>query len=86
MPAPFIPTEDLLSMDGAVNDWGKAVIALSGDQDVMLNGIRDWLFAIEGKEDVSKEIKKYFDKNGYPHLESFGDEDDEYDDWDDEDW
>ena len=84
MPAPFLPTEDLLTLDGAEKDWGKAVVELNGDQEEMLKGIRDWLFALDGKEDVSKEIKKYFDKNGYPHLESSGDDDD---DWgEDEDW
>lgn len=87
MPAPFIPTEDLLSIEGAVNDWGRAVIELSGDQEAMINGIRDWIFAIDGKEDLSKEIKNYFDKNGYLHLEASEDEEEDDDDWgDDEDW
>ena len=36
----------------------------------------------EGK-DLTREIKKYFDKNGYPHLEVS--EEDEDDDWDEED-
>jgi hypothetical protein len=87
MPAPYIPTEDLLSMDGAENDWGNAVVSLSGNQEEMVKGIRDWIFAVKGKEDLSKELKKYFDKNGYPHLEAQNDDEDDDDDWgDEEDW
>ena len=83
MPSPFIPTRDLLTMESAKDDWGNAVIQLSGHEDKMLSGIRDWLFTLDGKEDLTREIKKYFDKNGYPHLEASEEEDD--DDWDEED-
>ena len=83
MPAPFIPTQDLLTMDGAKDDWGNAVVQLAGDKNKMLSGIRDWLFALDGKEDLTREIKKYFKKNGYPHLEASSEDDD----WDeDDDW
>ena len=89
MPAPFLPTAEYLEMDGAEKDWGKPVVELGGDQEKMLTGIRDWLFALKGKSDISEEIKKYFDKNGYPFLEEqeTGETDDD-DDWgdEDEDW
>ena len=86
MPAPYLPTEDLLTMDGAEKDWGKSVVNIGGDKEKMLNGIRDWIYTLDGKEDISKEIKKYFNKNGYLHLEDSEEEED--DDWgdEDEDW
>ncbi len=84
MPAVYIPTEDILSIEGAEKDWGEAVLKLSGKENELVEGVRDWIYALEGKEDISKEVKKYFDKNGYNHLELI-EEDDDDDDWDD-DW
>ena len=49
----------------------------------MLEGLRDYMWNIKGKVDISEEIKAYFDENGYDFSEG---EDDDEDDWDDEDW
>jgi cbb3-type cytochrome oxidase cytochrome c subunit len=84
MPAPFLPTSDLLSIDGAEADWGKELIKINGDTEAMLDGLRDYVWSIKGKTNIDKTIQDYFDKNGY----EFGDDDDDDDDdWgDDEDW
>ena len=47
----------------------------------MLEGLRDYLWTIDGKIDISQEVKDYFEENGY----DFSDADDE-DEWDEEDW
>ena len=39
MPAPYVPDSEILSMEGAENDWGKALVALDGDTLDMLNGL-----------------------------------------------
>jgi len=81
MPAPYIPTSDILDVDDAEATWGNELVELSGDQDAMLEGLRDYLWTIDGKIDISQEVKDYFEENGY----DFSDIDDE-DEWDDEDW
>jgi hypothetical protein len=78
MPAPFLPTEDLLTTDDAIATWGKSLVKLGGDQQAMLEGLRDRLFNINGKKDISKEVKAYFKENGYDFG---GDEEDEDEDW-----
>ena len=50
----------------------------------MLNGLRDYLWDIEGPANIDYLIKDYFKENGY-NFEESGDEDYEEDDWD-EDW
>ena len=82
MPAPFLPTSDLLSSSDAKNIWGSSLVKLSGNQDEMLKGLTEYIFGIKGENDISKEVRDYFKKNGY---EFEGDEDEE-DEWDDEDW
>ena len=48
----------------------------------MLQGLRDYIYNIQGKSDISDIVKEYFKTNGY----NFDSEDDkEEDDWDD-DW
>jgi len=82
MPAPYLPDSELLSADGAENDWGKALVVLEGDTTRMLNGLRDYMWKIKGNTNIDAIIKDYFDENGY----DFGGDEDE-DDWgDDEDW
>ena len=75
---------DVLETGDAVEIWGKDLVKLKGDQDAMLEGLRDYMWNIQGKTDISDEIKSYFDENGYDF--SSGDEDEDEDDWDDEDW
>jgi cbb3-type cytochrome oxidase cytochrome c subunit len=79
MPAPYLPTEDVLSTDDAEEIWGKSLVNLKGDHDAMLKGLADKIYNIKGKSDISKEVKAYFKENGYDFG---GDEEDE----DDEDW
>jgi len=78
MPAPYIPDSIVLSLDNALSKWGKYMI--NANREEMLEALRDYTYAIEGKEDISKIIKEYFDSNGY----DFDLEED--DDFDDEEW
>ena len=78
MPAPYLPDEDLLSLPGAVSDWEEHVLQLKGNKEAMLEGLRDYVYVIPGKIDITKEIQNYFKKNGY----DFEDEDED----EDEDW
>jgi hypothetical protein len=64
---------------------GKDLVRLKGNQEAMLEGLRDYMWNIEGKVDISKEIKEYFDENGYDFMSNDEGEDDD-DEWDDEDW
>ena len=83
MPAPYIPDSEILSMEGAENDWGQALVALNGDTTDMLNGLRDYLWDIKGDVNIDALIKSYFLENGYD-FDNIG-TDEEYDDEDD-DW
>ena len=75
MPAPYLPDEELLSLPGAISDWEKHVLQLKGNKEAMLEGLRDYVYVIPGKIDITKEIQNYFKKNGY----DFEEEEDE--DW-----
>jgi len=78
MPAPYIPDSIVLSLDNALNKWGEYMI--NANREEMLEALRNYTYAIEGKEDISKLIKAYFDSTGYDFdLE-------EEDDFDDEEW
>ncbi len=79
MPAPYLPTEDLLTTDDATETWGKSLVELQGDHDAMLEGLRDRIFHIKGKSDITHEVKAYFKEHGY----DFGGDDEEEED---EDW
>ena len=83
MPAPYLPTPDVLETDDAIAIWGRDLVNLKGNQEAMLDGLRDYMWNIKGKVDISEEVKAYFDENGYDFSD--GDEEDG-DDWDDEDW
>ena len=85
MPAPYLPDADILSTSDAVQTWGKDIVKLDGDQELMLDGLRDYIYNIPGKVDITKEIKAYFKKNGYDFMNPDQDDEDEEDDWDD-DW
>ena len=47
--------------------------------DYRLEAITDWIFSLDGQQDISKVVKNYFDENGYKHFE-IEDDDDEWDD------
>ena len=98
MPAPYVPDTTVLYSDGAKETWGSELIDLKGDTVAMLDGLRDYLWNIEGDKNIDDLIKAYFSENGYDfdsedsddyedEDDGWGDEDDEGDDWgDDEDW
>ena len=77
MPAPFLPDAETLELSGAVSDWGKYVISIGGDREIMLEGLRDYVYSIPGKTDITTEIQNYFKKNGY----NFEIDEDEDEDW-----
>ena len=87
MPAPYVPDSEILSMEGAENDWGKALIAINGDTTTMLDGLRDYLWDIKGPTNIDALVKAYFAENGYDFDSETGDDyEDGDDDWDDDDW
>ena len=85
MPAPYVPDSEILSIDGAESDWGRALVALNGDTTAMLDGLTDYLWNIKGKANIDDLIKAYFDENGYDFDSGDGDDDDDWGD-DDDDW
>ena len=79
MPAPYLPTEDLLLLSDAKETWGSALVKTKGDQEIMLEGLRDYVFGIKGKKDISELVRNYFKENGYDFNEE--EEEDDDDDW-----
>ena len=73
----------MLVVDGAENTWGKYLVQLNGNNDLMLKGFTDYIYTIPGKIDISDFVRDYFKTNGYDF--DSGDEEDDEDDWD-EDW
>ena len=47
----------------------------------MLYGLIDWMWGLEGKEDVSTIVKKHLDEKGYGFIS-----DEEDDEWGDDEW
>ena len=82
MPKPYIPTSEDLTTADASEIFGTEIMKLSGDDEAMLRGLTDYVYAIPGKVDISSEIATFFSKNGYDFLEDL----EEIDDWDDEEW
>ena len=80
MPAPYIPDSLALLMDSALKTWGKDIIELDGDRQAMLEGLRDYIYTIEGTIDITKIVQEYFKENGYEF------DSDEEEDFDDEEW
>tara|TARA_B100000886_G_scaffold334555_1_gene290235 strand:+ start:250 stop:3267 length:3018 start_codon:yes stop_codon:yes gene_type:complete len=86
MPAPYVPDTTVLYSDGARETWGSELIDLKGDTVAMLDGLRDYLWNIEGDKNIDDLIKAYFAENGYDFdNENEGDYEDEDDGWEDED-
>ena len=59
--------------------WGPELVNLNGNTQEMLEGIRDYMFTIPGKNDISEFVKEYFKKNGYDFNDD--DEEEEEEDW-----
>ena len=85
--AAYVPDSEILSMEGAESDWGKALVAIDGDTIAMLDGLRDYL-NIKGPTNIDAQIKAYFAENGYDFDSESGDEYEDDDSWDDDedDW
>ena len=49
--------------------------------DYRLEAITDWIFSLDGQQDISKVVKNYFDENGYKHFEIEEDDDERDDEW-----
>ena len=79
MPAPYLPDAEILELPGARSDWGKYIISIGGDHEIMLEGLRYYVYAIQGKTDISTEIQNYFKKNGYDF--ELDEEENENEDW-----
>ena len=83
MPEPYIPTENELSTEDAFDVFGKELISFKGDSLSMLWGLTDYLYALPGKTDITKEIKNFFAENGYQLLSQ---EEDAWDESGDDEW
>jgi len=81
MPAPYIPDSSTLLMNTALNTWGQDILDLGGDRQAMLEGLRDYIYTIEGSSDITKLIEEYFKINGYEF-----DSEEEDEDFDDDEW
>ena len=68
-------------MDSALDTWGKDIMNLGGNREEMLEALTEYIYAIEGKKDITTLVKEYFKINGY----DFESEEDE-DDFEDEEW
>ena len=75
---------DVLETSDAIDVWGKDLVKLKGNQEAMLEGLRDYMWNIKGQVDISDEVKEYFDENGYDFSDGNDEDDDE--DWGDDDW
>ena len=78
MPAPYIP------VDEPINDveeyWGPEVASFVGDTTAMFYGLVDWMWGLEGIEDVSAIVKAHLENQGYGFITEDEDE------WEDEEW
>ena len=79
MPAPYIPVDEPIA---DVNEyWGNEVASFAGDTTGMLYGLIDWMWGLNGKEDISAIVKEHLDAKGYGFIT-----DDEDDEWGDDEW
>ena len=79
MPAPYIPVDEPVA--DVKEYWGDEVAFFIGDTTGMLYGLIDWMWGLEGKEDVSTIVKKHLDEKGYGFIS-----DEEDDEWGDDEW
>lgn len=79
MPAPYLPIEE--PIEDVKSAWGKDVAKLHPDSEAMLRALRDYMWGIDGKQDVSSIVKRHLETEGYGFIME-----DEEDDWGDDDW
>ena len=78
MPAPYIPVDE--PINDVIEYWGPEVAAFVGDTTAMLNSLVDWMWGLEGVEDVSAIVKAHLESKGYGFITEDEDE------WEDEEW
>tara|TARA_B100001750_G_scaffold5110_1_gene4115 strand:- start:564 stop:923 length:360 start_codon:yes stop_codon:yes gene_type:complete len=78
MPAPYIPVDE--PINDVTEYWGPEVAAFVGDTTAMLYGLVDWMWGLEGVEDVSAIVKVHLERQGYGFIAEDEDE------WEDEEW
>ena len=78
MPAPYIPVDE--PINDVIEYWGPEVAAFVGDTTAMLYGLVDWMWGLEGIEDVSAIVKAHLESQGYGFITEDEDE------WEDEEW
>ena len=79
MPAPYMPVDEPIS--DVKEYWGNEVASFVGDTTGMLYGLIDWMWGLEGKEDISSIVKEHLDNEGYGFIS-----DEEDDEWGDDEW
>ena len=77
MPAPYIPVDE--PFNDVIEYWGPEVAAFVGDTTAMLNSLVDWMWGLEGVEDVSAIVKTHLESKGYGFITE--DEDEWEDEW-----
>jgi cytochrome c2 len=78
MPAPYIPVDE--PINDVIEYWGPEVAAFVGDTTAMFNSLVDWMWGLEGVEDVSEIVKVHLESKGYGFITEDEDE------WEDEEW
>ena len=78
MPAPYIPTEEPVNSVREV--WGRDIARISTDSTKLYKALIDWMWGMEGPDDVSRIVKRHIDTQGYGFIIE------EDDDWGDDDW
>ena len=74
MPTPYVPFDE--QIEDVKSAWGKDVAKLHPDSEAMLKALRDYLWGIEGQQDVSAIVKRHLETEGYGFIVE-----DEEDDW-----
>ena len=78
MPAPYIPTEE--PINSVREGWGRDIESISTDSTKLYKALIDWMWGMEGPDDVSRIVKRHLDSQGYGFIIE------EEDDWGDDDW
>jgi len=78
MPAPYIPVDE--PINDVIEYWGTEVATFVGDTTAMLYTLVDWMWGLEGVEDVSAIVKVHLESQGYGFITEDEDE------WEDEEW
>ena len=76
MPAPYIPVDE--PINDVIEYWGTEVATFVGDTTAMLYTLVDWMWGLEGVEDVSAIVKVHLESQGYGFITEDEDE------WEDE--